>query len=425
MKVYYHEGFPANIGSTGVKGQHPPFKSSAGAFYVVAPDPAVPSSLDVFKATDTTNPWSVQDTGNRISNIAVVGFGGLSTVQVGDVIHMAFIGDSNDRYRYATFNMATDLWAIVGSDTDGEVIENIAANASSRWDWISIADVRADGDVIVAYNGEQDKIMGKDRERVDYARRTGVDTWSSPNALDAAGEIQYSNPVCALGTANATHIVWQKTEAETLPIGAVWTDSQGRTLDSANSLSTTDDSTADTGDRLIGNQNLLSYDDSGTQIVLSLGASENSFEIADGIEDGSGDLLLAAAGLSEAISPDIFGNDATTYPGVVSVISFVVDAAGDIHCLYSGGGTAGVDQDIYYTVSTDNGINWSTPVEELDAVTCNFMSANIYVRGTDTVLAYFYDDNGYQKYNEKILIAGEVEPYLPYFPERTNTLLRM
>lgn len=444
MKIYYHEGFPIIIPGYHDPGHNPPYKSSSGNFYAVTRLPHVNATnriINVCKATDPTGAWITQDSANAPWGIADHRANSylpvMTTRQAGDTIHIVFYRDpgtpqDDPQLRYVTFDMSTDLYVIVdGFDTEhGEMIENHGVSGEPEFPWFSIADVRADGEVIVVYAGLSDKIMGGDKHRVDYARRTGLDTWSAGNALDAAGDIHYGNPNCALGTSNATHFIWQTTSAAPDPPTA-WTDSQGRTLDSANTLSTVDNSASDTGSYLLGNPNVLSYDDGGTQIVLSLGSWQDSFEFGDGTEDGSGDLLLTATALTESISPDVFDFDATGRASV-SVLTFVLggENATDIHCLYSGGGTAGVDQDIYYTKSTDNAVTWSTPTEELDATACNFISANIYVRGSDTVLAYTYnredasgDANRTTKYGEKILIAGGA--YLPYFPGRTNILLRM
>ncbi len=98
--------------------------------------------------------------------------------------------------------------------------------------------------------------------------------------------------------------------------------------------------------------------------------------------------------------------------GAVTLLSNA-ELNGDLHVLYSGGGTTGVDQDLYYLTSTNNGTDWDTETEEIDAITVNFISANIYVRGSDTVMAYVYDDAGTQKYNEKVLISGAVDLIQP------------
>jgi len=114
-----------------------------------------------------------------------------------------------------------------------------------------------------------------------------------------------------------------------------------------------------------------------------------------GTEDGS-DNFQTGTSVADTVAPEPFAN------GEVGIIT-MTELNDDLHVLFSGGGTDGVDQDLHYTKSTDNGVSWSAPTEEIDGITVNFISANIYVRGLNTVMAYVYDDGGVQKYNEKFL----------------------
>jgi hypothetical protein len=56
----------------------------------------------------------------------------------------------------------------------------------------------------------------------------------------------------------------------------------------------------------------------------------------------------------------------------------------DLHVLYSGGGFGVSDQDLYYISSTDGFDNFGSPTEEIDAITVNFISANVYAKGAQT-----------------------------------------
>ena len=63
---------------------------------------------------------------------------------------------------------------------------------------------------------------------------------------------------------------------------------------------------------------------------------------------------------------------------------------------------AGSGSDIFTDSNNDRG-GWGTDVEELDGITCNLITSNVYTRAGVVVLAYVYDDGGTIKYNEKFL----------------------
>jgi len=382
---------PTTIASIAVlSGRHPPFKSSSGNFYAIAN--TTTTTIDVYKATDPTVSWTAQDTSNNPLGDGFVDFDIITAVQDGDLIHIATDDDVFGGYLYHKFDMSSDTWTV----TD-EVIEFTTDAPENTW--ISIA-VRSDGDVIVAYVGDTDRVMGGDKERVDYARRESG-SWTVGVALDAAGDIHYGNPnVVKASSTDDMHFVWQR-QTDTADPPTSWEDHEGRTLDSSNTLSTTDnEATALTSGHLRGFQNMVSYDDGGTERIIGSGPDTNQDLInTQATEDGSDDISITAP-VTEALTDEIFVN------GEVGIIT-TAELSGDLHILYSGGGANGVDQDLFYSTSTDNGASWATEAEEIDAVTVNFISANIYVRCKDTVLAYVYDDGGVQKYNEKVLIVGQ------------------
>ena len=394
MKIFYHEGLPTTIISSGdIAGYNPPFKSSGGDFYAIRKTNS--ASLDAYKTSDpTTDSWTAQDTTNNPTELNA--YIRISVVQKGDVLHIATsrgIDGTAIIYEYHEFDMSADTWA-----TTEEDIENIT-NAPTL-SWISIA-VRSDDDVIVYYNGNTVRVQGKQRERVYYARREGG-TWTTGIALDAGGSIHYGNPNVVKGPlTDDMHSIWQTTSNSATPPTA-WTGVEARTLDPSNNLSTKVTDTLDTESALLGMQNAVSYDDSGIQRMLFAGISGASGRpriYISATEDGSDDISIGTT-VSDTAGDDGFVN------GEAGICS-IAELDGVLHQFYSGGGTDGVDQDLFYTTSTDDGATWSTPTVELSGVTINFISATIYVRGIDTVLAYVYDDGGVQKYNEKVLIAGQ------------------
>ena len=399
---------PVTIASiVGFPGHHPPFKSSAGAFYVVGL--SATDQIDIYKATDPTDSFSIQDAANNPTTFTTLHC--LSARQKGDVIHIAAMRLSLTTLRanYFTFNMATDLWVL-----NNNVIELFGTTNLPTNPWISI-DVRSDGDVVVVYAGVTDQVMGGKKERVDGNIRTGG-TWGGAVALDAAGDIHYGNPnVVYNPTTDRMHLLWQTTANTTDPPTA-WTDQNARSLDASNNLSSLVTSTQNSGDALLGNSNIVHEPGSALTEGHCISLEGGQTRLIDRRIDSF--LSDDATGIStiQATTQDPYVN------GEVGVCTIAIDSANDLHALFAGGGVAGVDQDLYYVARTSG--TWTGLVEEIDALTINFISANIYVRGGDTVLAYIYDDGGVQKYNEKVLVVGAVA-FLPLLEQKQNTLLRM
>jgi len=394
------------VSHVGIKGYHPPFKSTGGDFYAVVYElVATKGTIDVYKATDPTDSWTVQDAANNPVTGLGGSYDGLSVVQKGDILYMAadFRGQ---RYEYHEFDMSADTWSVTE-----ETIDDLTNDPTEAW--ISIA-VRSTGVPVVVYAGDTDQNMGGKKERVDVNVRTGG-TWDGPIALDAAGDIHYGNPNVIIGPlTDDMHILWQRNDNTTDP-PITWADTHARTLDPSDNLSTLDTDTAAAQNNLLGLQNGVSYDDAGTQRMFWIAANvfgAKSKVFIPCTEDGSDDIVIGTVNLS-TVDPDIYNN------GDVGITT-IAELNGDIHQLFA----SATDQDLYYSKSTDDGATFTSPTEEIDAITVNFISANIYVRGADTVMAYVYDDGGVQKYNEKVLIAGAA-PFLPLLEQKQNTLLRM
>ncbi|KKL60663.1 hypothetical protein LCGC14_2203060, partial [marine sediment metagenome] len=368
--------------SAGRKGHHPPFKSSGGNFYAVV-NSSFAGELQAKKATDPADSWTEQDAAGN----PTVNFTGFSAVQGSDVIHIVS-WTALGTYTYHQFNMATDNWDVVDEEID-------APADDPTFPWASIA-VRSDGDVVVVYAGDTDAVMGSKKERVDYNVRTGT-TWGGPVSLDTAGDVHFGNPNVVKGPlTDDMHILWQAT-ADTADPPVSWEALEARTLDPSNVLSTLNVGVGatTTGNMLGYGSNPVSYDDAGTQRIILAGTGAALKRIILSTEDASDDIVLDTV-IGDLQDPDPGPN------GEVGIMT-LVELDGDLHMLYRGD----TDLDIYYTTSTDDGNNWAVPVEEIDAITVNFISANIYVRGADTVMAYVYDSFGVQVYNEKVLIPGD------------------
>lgn len=378
------------ISAAGVVGYQPPVKSSKGEFYCLV---VSGNAIDAYKATDPTSSFTVQDASNNPAKAGSSTFNAFTYVQAGDTLYgvnVVTTSSGDVGYYHVKFYLDTDLWEQFG----GNSLETIELPTNSPTNpWASIA-IRSDGDVIVAYAGDTDQVMGGKKERVDYGRREGG-TWTVGLEIDAAGDVHYGNPnIVKAGLTDDMRIVWQGTSSTVDP-PVSWTGLEARTLDFANSLSTLVTNAGDTASTLLGICNMVGYEDAGTARTAFLGGlvtwSINAWRATD---DGSGD--IQAPSNAVVTTQDIYSN------GEVSILSIAEDS-GVLYVLFSGGGVNGADQDIYYSTSTDDGETWTNPTEELDAVTCNYISCSIMQIGALTVLAYIYDDGGTQKFNYRDL----------------------
>ena len=391
IKVYYHVGLPAQVyPAAQCAGHFPPMKTSGGKFYGLA---ANGGNIRVYSATDPTATWTFEANQTTSSLGGIVGSCLTCRMDSSNVIHIAWIENGGQSLKYVQFSTSTDTFGTV------ETVETLTS--SPAYSWCSMA-LRSDGDVILAYSGQTDKVMGGDKERVDYARREGG-TWTAGLALDAAGDIHYGNPNCVL-SANGnddTHVVWQVTTNTANDPPTAWQNLEARTIDSANNLSTAlTGQTGDTNSHLLGHNNLVSFTFSSLNRIAGGGVDSISDARIGihGFEDGNGDLTS----LSSIATTSGYAGFAN---GEVGIASTARDpGTGGIYRVFSGGTTGNdADQDIHLEDDTDAspiGNNYSNQQELQDAVTCDFISAEVYTRGSATVVAYLYDDNGFQKYNE-------------------------
>ena len=383
-------------------GRIPIFRSSECAYYFVKRDIAG-TGIDVTKSIDPhTESWAVQDGGNNPNGFQRVS---IDCVQSGDVIHMAYhVTETGDNtYRYSSFDMSTDLWVVVD-----EVITTLLT-ATAIAAYINIG-VRSDGDVVVAYVGELERVHGDDKARVDVDIRTaGPDTWSGPTNLDAAGDVHYGNPtVIKSPLTDDMHILWSRTTNTTDP-PALWVDSQVRTLNPADGLSGVVTDGIDTEDKLQGWNNGISYNDGATRRIVYGGVADDATNadlvFAIGTEDASDDFQFGTS-VVETVSPE---------PQVIgsgSVMAIAVCQRNFLHVVY----VNVTDFDHYYTKSEDDGANWDTAVELEDAITANGdISLSILNYRTGYYLFWTYNDAGEWFVNSMLLYpfeaAWRADPY--------------
>ena len=119
-------------------------------------------------------------------------------------------------------------------------------------------------------------------------------------------------------------------------------------------------------------------------------------------DDGSGQIAYAeftSADAPGAFTPNTgISDNVPAVSGNNAIVCSALDGT-DQHLLYSGGGVGGLDRDLFHDK------NKTADVEELDGVTVNRISCNVYDR-SGAKLAYVYDDGGTIKYNEVNLVVA-------------------
>lgn len=228
---------PVTISSTilGLQNSyHGPFKSSEGAFYTVLIDSTNKNLVEAHKATDPTSSFSEQDGSNRPNFVDDIL--SLNVFQAGDKLHVVGqnLNADQDVY-YARFDMGDDTWDAIDGSTDRDIVIDDGAKAGNGIACDLV--VRSDGDIVVVYQKDSEKVMGAEFERVGVSVSTSAnrgETWSAVVRVDNQGSVEkdMTGPRIVLGDSDTSHIVWGDDTSNTTS-----TMSQ-RALSSADSLQT-------------------------------------------------------------------------------------------------------------------------------------------------------------------------------------------
>lgn len=365
-----------------------PFKAPNQAIYTLN---WVTNTLDlnVTKATDPTSSFSTQDAANNPSSAP----GGTSAWAYlsGSEIHIVVGGpDSGDTsIHYHVFDTSSDTWTITNESIESGIKDIATGNQA-----VSVA-VRSDGDVIVLYNGDPDNDMGTAYERVDYARKevgswtVGVDVGgTSPAAEDRLGG------VLVRGSADNMHFFWTKEST----FGAA--ESFGVSLSGANSLSSQIQRGFQSAAAIAHNfcPGIL-FDDNGTLRIAApfYNADDDNLYIWRCTE--------VSGALNDLAASTQIGTSDVQTANATPIACAVVDGDGQMYAMWSGGGTGGVDQDLYRDDAAPAYTSWSGETEVINTTTINRISCNVYPRDGAIKLAFVYDEAGALKYNEVSITA--------------------
>ncbi len=367
------------------------FKAPNSQYYVVILE-STGSTPEVFMATDPTDSFAAQDSSNNPTAVPVSMWATLD----GTDLHIATVQDANPELQYHVFHTATDLW---DGTIINETVENIATRPATASMSCSIT-VRSDDDVIILYNGDTDADMGNPYQRVDYARRESG-SWTAGIDVGGTSEVTENRigSVIVHGSGDNMHFFWTR---DHLSLGDV--DVRAVSLDSSNNLSTERSrgipSMVVSGHYLV---NGIMFNDTGTiRITIPLRRETNPNGRVLLHTESSG--ALADNGTYIPVTDN--STDDVDLINLSPVLTSAVDNDGRMYVMWASEN----DNDLFrddeappYNIS-----DWNTDIEELNAVTINRISCNIYQRGANIRLAYVYDDGGTIKYNEVDLGAAPV-----------------
>ena len=351
-----------------------PFKSSAGNIFVFVLDSTDAGQIEAHRATDPTSSFSESDSGNKPDE-ASTAFESLWCYREGDIIHIvsqSSVSDTGDVH-YHTFDMSGNgdvgTWGTVSEtvESPGDVPLVIAC---------SIAVMK--GFPIILYQGNTDKEMGVNRDRIDYAKKDG--TWTVGILVAKEGTaLHWRGAVIVPGpdSGDRLHFFFGNNIGD---------DAHQRTLANV-STATPDLETFPGGDLSAADENFL-------------------FGHGVGYWDGANYTIRVVNGNAGAAEPEMqtfTSADAPGTPTASQVSGRNMQDQGDYYAL----GTVAIGTDHYtWFVGTSRDLwenkNDGSDLEVLDAVTINFLSMSTYDRGGDIVIAYLYDDGGTVKYGEAI-----------------------
>jgi len=351
-----------------------PFKVGT-AFYIVLKE-STGGRPQVYKATDPTSSFSAQDAAGRPAAVP----GSMWAVAEGTDIHIATQEDGptlDGDAHYHRFSTTTDTWSLID-----DLIETPVNAPNLRREGVSLA-LRSDGDIVVLYTGDTDKVMGVTFNRCDYARFEGT-SWSV--GINVGGQGLEENHVAGVvvrGASDKMHFFW------TAVLGTGDVDGFHVSLDSANSLGTEHQFLTESFEH--GFRPGVFYDDVGVERVRAPLEKDA----------GGGDKRIMSCEVNDDGTP-VFTRVSEFTPkldGFGTLVCFALETK-KIHALFPDLST----QDLFRDENDDDG-GWGTDVEILDAVTIDSVTCNVYDR-SGAKLAYVYDDGGAVKYNEFDLGGG-------------------
>lgn len=350
---------PVNIATskTVLSGYNPLHKIGSNYYYMI-PDTG---GLHCYKATAIDGTYSAIDDSTPPGNSNTLT--ALATVNDGTSIH-CFYEDGTDELFYSRF--ASDVWAQKDLSVTGGVLTRPPVTHSLG---ICIRNDSGGDNVVLIANGNGDNVHGNTADVVMFWTKTNTGTTIStgPVDIDSSASVQERYAACGISTDGTNvHVIYGFQSGSTQV--AVASSCYARTIKTDDTLGTrqgSDAKDAGTGSHTTG------HPISSTIYWEAVADAGGTLGYITTGEDANDELNSLSSATSSGIT-DCRARPTSPYSLCHSA---AVDAAsGDIYVLYSGGGTTGVDHDVYYTTSA-NGTTWDTAVEVDDAVDCSAVYA--------------------------------------------------
>ena len=376
---------PVTISGGGVGAQnsfHGPHRSGNAVYTALIGGAGI---IDVWKATDPTVSFSIQDGATSGPNVPSAGSPlSVSDFQKGTDLYVVVQGPaSNESVEFGLFHMGTDLWGTNNDVTVDDPSVGEGTDGTSACD-ICVLD---DDKIRIAYQGELDKVMGTAYARIHHAWSTnGGTSFTAALALSvAADEGDSTGPRIATDGTDAW-VVWHQThdtDVNNIFEASIHLD---------NSVQST---LQDTGFQLATNQ---PYGMSHGVVFDRLGVKKIRFVF--GNQAQGNDMYALEFDVSQ--DPTLF-TDTLIYAGTFRNVNggfpgcLAVDGS-TVHFLI----TEDVDDDVD-ALNDQDADNWSlTDNPEFASTLIDHISCNVIWRDGPK-LAYIMDDNGTVKYNEKAI----------------------
>lgn len=366
---------PVSVGNYGG-----PFRSGGSVYHVHG---ASGSTIDVYKNTNPgTDSWAVQDGSN---NPATNTHTRMWAVQNGTDIYIYSQQNGGSYPVYVhVFSMSSDTW----TSTEGSV----TTPSPTAGNGYIVAAHRSDGDEIVCYGGNSDKVHGTDYQRRDIAREEGSGWTADIDISNSTGDQAHHTQACVAMSGNDRfHVIWNNGSDIVLS-----------SYLSGNTFGVQSDIViSGTGRNCFGLKG-VSYDNGGTEevrIPVTNGSEVYIVEFDD------------ADNPSYTISADIGGGQS----GSKNQCHLAVDANDRKYAVMITNSVSGAaaDQDIHRNETGDGDDTWAGVTAEETTDFFNYiLGANVYDNDDgDTVLAFTYAENVNAtpvNYDEYVISSGVV-----------------
>lgn len=388
-----------------------PFQVGSNYYLIVAEASADDSLVRCFKATDPTSSWTEQDTGNQPDIVTAINGTAAAAIVDGTLIHVALM-DGDCDIMYCRFNTSTDAWVDASNfggssgNTEYEVY-NPSQNGPNGGVGIAI---RTNDDIIIGAVYGDTKDMGADIAGVSYHRwDESAGSWTTNVDVaqtDTSGQMHNSLGL-VMGSSNQCHFAYLDEQNSDFNIRALGDDSgiagsewQLRTERSA------------AGTYYVADLQLIpsgiNYDRGGTEKIAFLVKTNQStnpgtytrFHYTHFTDDTSPTISSEAAVTSSVEAAD--GNDfgtcaflvADTDTNATNYVVFVDGTDLDIYARTDSGGTTWSD------------VNSGTRISTNTVTDGRGVFGAIYTRSSTKYLAFLYDDNDQNYYDEYSLGGG-------------------